>query len=121
MAHDALLRTKVLVILALSIVAHLGRIVVGFALMEGTTSGSSGGGLARRRSKRVRDKSLLQRSSSLGEESDVDHFQDDKKSCRESRDVSSTPLFSFGMIADIQYVPVRPALVSHSFAQPHSS
>jgi hypothetical protein len=101
MAHDALLKTKVVAILALSFVAHLGQIVLGFALMEGT---ARGGDVTLRRSKRVRDKSLLQRSSSLGEESDVDHFQDVKKSCQEPRDLSSTPLFSFGMIADIQYV-----------------
>ena len=104
MAHDALFKSKVFVILALSLVAHLGPIVLGFSLMEGTKS-TQGGDVALRRSKRVRDKSLLQRSSSLGEESDVDHFQDEKKSRREARDLSTTPsLFSFGMIADIQYV-----------------
>jgi hypothetical protein len=103
MAHDALLKTKVAAILALSFVAHLGQIVLGFALMEGTARGGDCD-VTLRRSKRVRDKSLLQRSSSLGEEPHVNHFQDVTKSCKESRDLSSTPLFSFGMIADIQYV-----------------
>lgn len=55
--------------------------------------------IPRRRSKRLREVAL-RRSSSLGEESDVDHFQVNRRD--ESKQLSSIPLFSVGVIADIQ-------------------
>jgi hypothetical protein len=60
-----------------------------------------------RRSKRIRE--LLRRSSSLGEESGSDHFDDDntnnaKRSCH--RELSTQRLFSVGLMADIQYAPI---------------
>lgn len=66
-----------------------------------------------RRSKRVRrEKNLSRRSSSLGEESDADHFQREASFRHEiPHQLSSTPLFSIGLIADIQYVsPLRVVL-----------
>jgi hypothetical protein len=64
--------------------------------------GLSGG--RARRSKRIRARlDLLRRSSSLGEESDVDHFNREKIRV-EARQLFATPLFSIGLIADIQYV-----------------
>jgi manganese-dependent ADP-ribose/CDP-alcohol diphosphatase len=47
------------------------------------------------------------RSSSLGEESDTNYFQEsDKKSSSEPTTTSAPPKFSVGVIADIQYAPV---------------
>jgi hypothetical protein len=120
MGQDAPLKTKVFVILALSFVAHLGRAALGFAPMDGFPQGDNS--LApRRRSKRVRDRNLSQRSSSVGDESDVDHFQAEKERRQESRALPSNPLFSFGMIADIQYVPHSTLLLTVLLCATHAS
>ena len=56
-----------------------------------------------RRSARIAK--MTRRSSSLGEESDTDHFQK-STSHPTNEEQSGNPRFSFGVIADIQYAPI---------------
>jgi len=49
---------------------------------------------------------MMRRSSSLGEESDCDHFETTDTVTEGDNEDSSYPLFRIGLIADIQYAPI---------------
>jgi hypothetical protein len=54
-----------------------------------------------------RSKRLLRRSSSLGEESQHDHYADDaREALPDAAESPSRPRFTIGLLADIQYAPI---------------